>query len=383
MVERVRAGQAMRAVAREFRVSVSTVALWVERSRSQRLDRVDFGDRRPGRAWNRLSVAQERRILRIRRQLRQHSVLGEYGARAIAAELQRADQTSPSERTINRVLLRHGAFDGVHRSRRPAPPKGWYLPAVAAGRADIDCFDFVEDLKIAAGPLVSVLTAKSVHAVLTDAWVMPQPGAKATVGCLLQRWRREGLPAFAQFDNDTVFQGAHQFADSVGRVSRLCLALGVTPVFVPPLEHGMQNTIESFNALWLAKVWQRHRVANVAELQTRSARYIAAHRARHRSHADTAPARRRMPVHFVLDLHAPLHGTLIYVRRTDEGGAVQLLGHRWHISDGWPHRLVRCEVDFDHHLLRCFALRRADPLHQPLLTKLPYRRIDKPFTGEP
>jgi hypothetical protein len=60
-------------------------------------------------------------------------------------------------------------------------------------------------------------------------------------------------------------------------------------------------------------------------------------------------------VHFVLDLHAPLHGTLIYVRRTDEGGAVQLLGHRWHISDGWPHRLVRCEVDFDHHLIRCFA----------------------------
>jgi hypothetical protein len=88
-------------------------------------------------------------------------------------------------------------------------------------------------------------------------------------------------------------------------------------------------------------------------------------------------------VHFVLDLHAPLHGTLIYVRRTDEGGAVQLLGHRWHISDGWPHRLVRCEVDSDHHLIRCFALRRADPLHQPLLAKLPYRRIDRPFTGEP
>ena len=39
----------------------------------------------------------------------------------------------------------------------------------------------------------------------------------------------------------------------------------------------MQNTIESFNALWQAKVWQRYRVTNVAELQARSARYIAAH----------------------------------------------------------------------------------------------------------
>ncbi|MGH8241430.1 MAG: hypothetical protein ACREXP_31045, partial [Steroidobacteraceae bacterium] len=347
-------------------MSVSTVALWVERSRGQRLDRVDFGDRPPGRPWNRLNAAQERRILRMRRQLRQHSVLGEYGARAIAVELQRRNQPSPSERTINRVLGRHGAFDGVHRSRRPAPPKGWYLPAVAAGRADIDCFDFVEDLKIANGPLLSVLTAKSVRAVLTDAWVMPQPSARATVGWLLERWRRDGLPVFAQFDNDTLFQGAHQFPDAVGRTSRLCLQLGVIPVFVPPLEHGMQNTIESFNALWQAKVWQRYRVANVAELQARSARYIAAHRARHRSQAEAAPARRRMPARFALDLHAPLRGTMIYIRRTDDDGAVRLLGHRWQISDRWPHRLVRCEVDFDHHVIRCFGLRRADPLHQPL-----------------
>ena len=373
----------MRAVAREFRVSVSTVALWVERSCGQRLDRVDFSNRPPGRAWNRLDARQERCILQIRQRLRAHSVLGEYGARAIAAELQRAEQTSPSERTINRVLRRHGALDGARRSRRPAPPKGWYLPSVAAGRDDIDCFDFVDDLKIAAGPLVSVLTAKSVHAVLTDAWVLPQPSAKATVARLLERWRRDGLPAFAQFDNDTLFQGAHQFADAVGRVSRLCLALGVTPVFVPPLEHGMQNTIESFNALWQAKVWQRYRVTNVAELQARSARYIAAHRAHHRGQSDAAPARHRMPADFALDMHAPLRGTLIYVRRTDERGGVQLLGHRWHVSSRWPHRLVRCEVDFNHHVIRCFALRRADPLHQPLLAKLPYRRIHKPFTGKP
>lgn len=373
----------MHSVARQFRVSVSTVALWVERCWGQRLDRAELGDRTPGGAWNRLSAGRERRILEIRRRLREHSVLGEYGARAIAAELQRVQQAVPSERTINRVLRRHGAFDGARRQRRPAPPKGWYLPLVAAGRADIDCFDFIEDLKIADGPLVSVLTGKSVRAVLSDAWVMDQPSAKATVSSLLERWRRDGLPAYAQFDNDTLFQGAHQFRDTVGRVSRLCLALGVTPVFVPPLEHGMQNTIESFNALWQAKVWQRYRMADLRELEARSARYIAAHRARHRSQSDTGPARQRMPRSFVLDLQAPLRGTLIYIRRTDEDGFVHVLGHRWRISDQWLHRLVRCEVDFDHHVIRCFALRRADPHHQPLLAKLPYRRPEKSFQGAP
>ena len=76
----------------------------------------------------------------------------------------------------------------------------------------------------------------------------------------------------------TYFKAPHHFANTVGAIS-LCLQLTVTPVFVPPFEHGMQNTIESFNALWQAKLWQRCRVGGVSELQMRSDRYIAAHRA--------------------------------------------------------------------------------------------------------
>ena len=53
---------------------------------------------------------------------------------------------------------------------------------------------------------------------------------------LIEHWRQHGLPDYAQFDNDTVFQGAHQWPDTFGRVTRLCLQLGVTPVFTPPRE---------------------------------------------------------------------------------------------------------------------------------------------------
>ena len=69
-----------------------------------------------------------------------------------------------------------------------APPKGWYLPAVARARAELDSFDFIEDLKIAGGPLVHVLTAKSLHGALTDAWVMEHPSAKLTLEALSERW---------------------------------------------------------------------------------------------------------------------------------------------------------------------------------------------------
>ena len=52
------------------------------------------------------------------------------------------------------------------------------------------------------------------------------------------------------------------------------------PVFAPPREPGFQNAIEGFNALWQTKVWQRHHCRNVAALETVSAHYIVAHRAK-------------------------------------------------------------------------------------------------------
>jgi hypothetical protein len=385
MVQAVRGGRGIRATARAFRVAVSTVQYWVARSAGQRLDRVDFDNRRPGRAVNRTPRRIERHVLALREQLRRHSVLGEYGARAIGAALQegRTTATVPARATIHRILARHGALDGTHRQRRPPPPKGWYLPAVAAGRAELDSFDFIEDLKIAEGPLVSVLTATSLHGAVAGARVMEQPSAQATVNTLLDRWRHLGLPSYAQFDNDTLFQGAHQWPDSVGRVTRLCLALGVTPVFAPPREPGFQNAIEGFNGLWQAKVWHRHHARSAADLQAVCDRYVAAHRAKNAARAEAAPARRALSADFALDLRAPLRGTVVYLRRTSEHGAVELLGYRFKVDPQWTHRLLRCEVDFTRHRIRCYALRRRQPAHQPLLCSFPYHRPDRPFQGKP
>jgi hypothetical protein len=148
MVHAVRKGSSMRSVALAFGVSVGTVALWVGRARAQRLDRVDFCDGKPGRASNRLPAMLERRILRMREQLRT-SVLGEYGAQAIARELAVRHPTEhlPGRATIHRVLVRRGAVDSGHRQRRLPPPKGWYLPEVAQARAELDSLDLHAPLR--------------------------------------------------------------------------------------------------------------------------------------------------------------------------------------------------------------------------------------------
>ena len=135
-------------------MALRTVQRWVRRAAGQRLDRVDWSDRPCGLATavNRTERQLEDLVLSIRQQLRDTSDLGEFGAQAIhRALLDQGIADPPSPRTIGRILERRGALDYRHRVRRPPPPRGWYLPDVAGGRAELDSFDVVEGLVIRGG----------------------------------------------------------------------------------------------------------------------------------------------------------------------------------------------------------------------------------------
>jgi hypothetical protein len=382
MVAAARRGTPLREVARRFGVALATVQLWVARAGSRRLDRVDWADRPDGppRPANRSSQDLEDLVLTLRRELKETSDLGEFGARAVRDALQARGQCPvPAISTISRILDRRGALDGRRRTRRPAPPPGWYLPDVAGRRAELDSFDIVEGLVIKAGPQVEVLNAISLHGGLISSWPMGLVTAKATVEALAERWRADGLPGYAQFDNDTIFQGAHRHQDVVGRVMRACLSLGVVPVFAPPRETGFQAAIESLNGRWQAKVWARFRHESVEGLRGRSDKYVAAARLRSAARIEAAPHRRPWPEGWALDLQAPPRGRLIYLRRTGGQGTIEMLGRRFEVDAAWPHRLVRAVVDLDAGRIRFHALRRREPDRQPLLREVAYRLPQRKF----
>jgi transposase-like protein len=380
IVAAVLRGRSQRAVARRFGVGLGTVQRWVARASGQRLNRTCWTDRPhvPQRVA-RTSSTLESRIVELRATLKHDSDLGEYGAAAIARALSADGVAVPSERTIHRVLVRHGALDHRRRVRRPAPPVGWYLPACAAQEAELDSWDFVEGLVLAHGPEVETLNVISLHGGYPGASPDRPYTAVRTLDTILEHWRSVGLPVYAQFDNDTRFQGPHQHPDVLSRVMRLCLQLDVIPVFAPPREHGFQNRIESFNGRWQRKVWARFHHESLAHLQQRSARYLAAARARLAPRSDSLLPRRSVPAAFQLDLQAPPHGRLVFLRRTDDHGRITVLGHAWAIDPLWPHRLVRAEVDLDHHRIDIYRLRRREPLDQPLVQsinhRLPVRRF--------
>jgi putative transposase len=318
----------------------------------------------------------------VRTELARGSDLGFHGAEAIHEALKgREVEPLPSVRTINRILERRGALDGRRRLRRPAPPPGWHLPEVASKRRELDSFDVVEGLVIKGGPQVEVLNGISLHGGLAASWpIEASVTAKVVVASLIEHWRDVGLPGYAQFDNDTIFQGTHAHPDVIGRVSRLCLSLGVIPVFVVPREFGFQSAIENYNGTWQAKVWARFEHGSLLDLQGHSQRYVTALR-RHRSdRIESAPERLAFPKRWRLNLQSRPRGRIIYLRRTSAVGTVEVLGRSFEVDKHWLNRLVRVELDLDGNKLRIYRLRRREPQDQPLLRELSHRIKKKKFS---
>jgi len=373
----------MRQVADQFSVALCTVQRWVARAGDQRLDRVDWTDRPCGLPTpvNRTERPLEDLVLTIRQQLRQTSDLGEFGAVAIHREwLASGLANAPSVRTIGLILQRRGALDARRRTRRPPPPRGWYLPEVADERVELDSFDIVEGLVIQGGIQVEVFNGISLHGGLVVSWPHTVITAKFVVEAVVDHWRAVGLPGYAQFDNDPIFEGAQVHPDTLGRVTRACLSLGVVPVFVPPRETGFQAAIEGFNGLWQAKVWARFHHESLKGVRAQSARYVAAHRQRCAARIETAPERRRFPQRWQLDLQAHPQGRLVFLRRSNAHGEVQLLGRTFAVDRRWQHRLVRAEVDLTAQRIRFYTLRRRAPDQQPLVKEIHYGLPRRKFT---
>jgi hypothetical protein len=377
VVRAFRNGQSLRVIAKRFGVSVSFVYRCVVRAGDQRLDRVDWNDHCTTRdhTHNRTPAKVECCILQIRKNLKAKSALGEYGAVAIQREMKlRNCPVVPSISTINLILKRHGCFDSRHRIRCQSPPRGWYLPDVVTvtGGAELDSFDYVEGLRLTGKHgFVQIFNGISLHGHLVCSFPFQRMTAENTVSALLKHWQEFGIPSYAQFDNATVFTG-FPGVDSVGQVIRFCLLLGVTPVFAPPRETGFQASVERYNGQWQKSVWERFHFKNYRELLEQSDLYVNAHRDKHWATIEETNNRYDISDQMKQKIDKPLKGTIIFIRRTDNNGNVNILGHQWLVDSLWTNRLIRAEVIIDKNIIKFYRLRRREPDKQPLLNTAKY-----------
>ncbi len=160
----------------------------------------------------------------------------------------------------------------------------------------------------------------------------------------------------------------------VGRVTRLCLALGVVPAFAPAARAGLP---ECYRRLQWPVAKQSLAAPPLPRCRSLGGGLRTLHRGLSRQDCyppGNRPQAAQLPQRLQAQLGTPLKGTIILPRRSDDHGSVHLLGRALHVHQHWPHRLVRCEVGFTHQRIRFYALRRRDPARQPLLRELAYPR---------
>lgn len=106
MISEIRHGASQRQVAKKYGYHFSTVQYWIKRTAGQRLDRINWNDRPPiANKVTRTSKAIEDKILDLRKELREDSDLGEYGAEAVYRELvSQGIKDAPCPRTIARIV---------------------------------------------------------------------------------------------------------------------------------------------------------------------------------------------------------------------------------------------------------------------------------------
>jgi transposase len=383
VVEALRRGQTLRAVAAKFGLSKSTAQRWQQRAHGRRLDRVEWKTPRP-RPANGTPANLENAILVWRKKLaenRRDYPLGEIGAAAIARRLTpRYGNHTPSIRTITRVLKRHGALDYRVKARYPAPPGGWYLRELAAKRAELDSFDFVNDLALPGGIPVQLFNGVSLWGHVVSSFPLARSIAKNVVEGLIVRWRQHGLPDYAQFDNGREFTGP-PLPDVVGQVIWLCWSLGIVPVFAPPYRFGFQSQVEGYNRRWQNAVWRKEfGFATLADGQKQSAKFVAEYLCEPAVPPRSAPFRRPFPAAWQWPLGARPHGNLIFLRYLNDRGEASVLGHSWLVSAAHAHRLVIGETDAENSRLTFHLLRRRAPSERQLLKEFSYRFPERGWT---
>ena len=252
---------------------------WLERYRTSKADWYRDHPHGPRVAANRIDAVTEQLICSLRKQLEEHQEF--CGAQAIWWELEDLDwPVLPTLMTINRILKRN---DLIAPRPKRYQPKGKVYPKIPATVLNqLHQLDLMGP-RYLTGPvrfyLANVMDIYS-HRVAIN----PMPGRSSTgvLEALVSTWQRLGMPKYLQMDNQLPFRGSNRYPRSFGKIIRLCLELGIQPVFIPLREPWRNAEVEKFQDTCQFRFLRKVTMESFSTLLTESQRFENLHNNRYR-----------------------------------------------------------------------------------------------------
>jgi len=371
-IDRYLRGERPTAIARALGRSRSWFYRALERYRQAGRDGLRTQSRAPHHVHNRTPKEVEDAIVRIRKTITSgHDPELRYaniGAVSIASEVQRLGLTPPHPVTIYRILKRYDLVQPRQRhEREPRLPKDYPWPLIIGPNA-VHQADFVRRtltggqrfygshlLDLArCWPVLRVLTTKS---------------AAAVCQFFVTVWQEVGLPTALQIDNDIVWNGGGRGQRVLSTVVRLCLAVGVQVIFIPPYTPQANGAIESFNDLWDTNFWHRTQFQSLDHVRDELPLFETYCRQRRplpqfelRTAAQLFPdfQPRLLPATFTRHQQDRLPitaGFVHFIRFVSGEGTFSVLNETWTLdAEKWAGKTIRATIDTQTQFLRVYYL---------------------------
>jgi putative transposase len=87
-------------------------------------------------------------------------------------------------------------------------------------------------------------------------------------------WQQLGLPDGLQLHNDAAFTGGSKVPRVFGAFVRLCLYVGIEPIFLPVGEPKRNRVVERLHGLWSQTFWRRHRFSSLTAVRRAAPHFL-------------------------------------------------------------------------------------------------------------
>jgi len=234
--------------------------------------------RKPHDTKQKIEKSMEQTIIDTRKKL-ETTLYAQIGALNIKWHLEEQGFSSPAIPTINKVLKRNNLV----KKRSKYEPKGTDYPAPKANYSNfLHQFDVV-------GPRYLKTDGRFYSANAIDAFdrrccINPVRRQTKTdiLASLIRCFRLLGIPEYLQMDNKLPMRGSNRYPRSFGLVVRLCLYLGIQPVFIPIKEPWRNGIIERFQDVFDKSFFRSQYFKNFSQVVSQARGFEVFHDNNHR-----------------------------------------------------------------------------------------------------
>jgi len=366
-VRRYLSGDPIKSIYKDLERTEQWLFKWVKRYDPMNPKWCESRSCAPHNIPNKTPMEIEKTVLNIRDRLKTANEF--YGALAIQWAMEDLGYEKViSESTIKAILARYGKIESRKSSDKYKPKNIPYPKIGSNGKPNIlHEMDFLGPRYLKGGFRFYGLNIMDIGTHRVALSISKNQCDYTVVDILLSSWQRLGIPRYLQMDNQLPFTGSNRYPRAFGSVIRLCLYLGVEPIFIPIREPRRNGHIERFQQTYKKMFLNKYYFNNPDELLRGLNDFEKRHNKRYRYSClrgktpmqalfDSGGNIKKLPEGFqVPDLkERPRQGYVHLIRFVRSNKVISIFGEKLTVPEEAVYQYVKATIDVKEQKLSLF-----------------------------